>query len=188
MAAGVVGGNIVTTREVQIQRLLEKWLAGDAPSDSKKILAIDSKPFGEATQHALLQAVIALEAKNFNVVQLTDDEINGPAEKLKGLSPKLAPWKALNPSSSELKLLLSRILQAQKFIRFRAQSSVLPITDAEALRYFGENRLKFGELPFENFKENIKSFLSRTQVDRRLKDWFDVLLNKYQVKNLMTEI
>jgi hypothetical protein len=41
---------------------------------------------------------------------------------------------------------------------------------------------------FENFKENIKSYLSRTQVEHRLKDWYDLLLNKYQVKNLIAEI
>ncbi|NJL24445.1 MAG: hypothetical protein HC902_04280 [Calothrix sp. SM1_5_4] len=58
----------------------------------------------------------------------------------------------------------------------------------EAQKYFDENRLKFGNLPFEKLKENIKAYLSKNHVDRRLKDWFDVLLSKYQVKNLIAEI
>ena len=47
---------------------------------------------------------------------------------------------------------------------------------------------KSGMLEIVNFKENIKSFLSRAQVERRLKDWYDLLSNKYQVKNLIAEI
>lgn len=188
MAAGVVGGKIITSREVQIQRMLEQWL-NDSPSYAGlKPLALDSKTFGESVQQTLLQAVVAVEAKNFNVVQVSEEEFNKSWAKLSSLPAAKSPWRALEPSNQELKDLLRRLLQAKRFIRFRAQSSILPITDAEALRYFNENRLKFGDLPFENFKENIKSYLSRTQVDRRLKDWFDVLLNKYQVKNLMTEI
>ena len=48
--------------------------------------------------------------------------------------------------------------------------------------------MKYNGLSFENAEENIKSVLSHDQVDRRLKDWYDVLLNKYQVKNLIAEI
>lgn len=185
---GLVQGKLVTSRQVQIQNLLEVALYEKHPKDKLKLLAIDSKAFAKATQDTLLEAVVALEAQNFNVIQVPADEVETADHQAMKLLKDNSAWKSLEVSRKELDVALKNKIQSKKFIQFRAQSSVLPITDAEALRYFNENRLKFGTLPFENFKENIKSYLARNQVDRRLKDWFDVLLNKYQVKNLIAEM
>lgn len=185
---GLVRGQAVTSREVQILNLLEAVLYEKTPVNKLKILGLDSKAFNKATQDALLESVVALEAQNFNVVQVSNEELKEAETHALDALKNSKAWKSLQVPPHELSNLVRRKTQAKKFIQFRAQSSVLPVTEAEALRYFNENRLKFGNLPFENFKENIKSFLSRSQVDRRLKDWFDVLLSKYQVKNLIAEI
>lgn len=185
---GLVKGQVITSREVQIQNLLESALYDKNPKPKLRLLGIDSKAFAKATQDALLEAVVALEAQNFNVIQLSPEEIHLADKQAGKLLKDLRVWKDLQVSNKELEGGLKRKMQAKKFIQFRAQSSVLPVTDNEALKYFNENRLKFGNLPFENFKENIKSYLSRNQVDRRLKDWYEVLLSKYQVKNLIAEI
>ena len=121
-------------------------------------------------------------------MQVTPDYIKTGERDLLNQVGNNRDWKSLAIVPKELETGLRRKLQAKKFIQFRAESSVLPVTDSEAQRYFEENRLKFGDLPFENFKENIKSFLSKNQVEKRLKDWFDVLLSKYQVKNLISEM
>jgi hypothetical protein len=183
---GLVRGQVVTSRQVQIQNFIESALYEKPPKF--KLLAVDSKAFNKATQEDLLEAVVALEAHNFNVIQISPEEIHEAEVQVQKLLKNNSAWKSLQVSSYELESGLRQKIQAKKFIQFRAQSSVLPVTDAEALRYFNENRLKFDNLPFENFKENIKSYLSRTQVDRRLKDWYDVLLSKYQVKNLISEM
>jgi hypothetical protein len=184
---GTVKGEVVTSREVQIQNLLETALYPKDAGNQLKTLALDSKAFATVVKEALLEYAIALEAQNFNVAQVTTDERTRlerrALSKLKGSTD----WKALKVSDKELERGLDRKVHAKKFVEFRSQSSVLPVTDGEALKYFNENRLKFGDLPFENFKENIKSYLGRTQVERRLKDWYDVLLNKYQVKNMIAE-
>ncbi len=185
---GMVRGQLVTSRQVQIQNLLEVALYETKPKDKLKLLALDSKAFSKATQDTLLETVVALEAQNFNVIQVTSEEVTVAEKQVLKLFKDLKAWKSLEVSNKELAQGLKNKIQSKKFIQFRAQSSVLPITDSEAQRYFNENRLKFGTLPFENFKENIKSFLSRNQVDRRLKDWFEVLLSKYQVKNLIAEM
>lgn len=185
---GAVRGQVLTSREVQIQNLLETALYEKSPASKLKLLAIDSKAFNRATQDALLETVVALEAQNFNVIQVSADDVKEAEQQALKVLKNNKVWKGLQVSAHEISQGVRRKAQAKKFIQFRAQSSVLPVTDAEAQRYFNENRLKFGNLPFENFKENIKSYLSRTQVDRRLKDWFDVLLGKYQVKNLIAEI
>ncbi|MGE3683016.1 MAG: hypothetical protein AB7G93_14925 [Bdellovibrionales bacterium] len=184
--AGVVQGRVVTSREVQIQTLLESALNGGAKNF--QILALDSKAFAKAVQETLLESVVSLEAQNFNVVQVSPEEISAAHKKVLKVLKGTSAWKKLEVSSTELEKGIQRKLQAKKFVQLRAQSSVLPVTDSEAQKYFNENRLKFGTLPFENFKENIKSYLSRTQVDQRLKDWYDVLLSKYQVKSLIAEM
>jgi hypothetical protein len=185
---GMIRNQVLTSREVQRQHFLEMVLFEKAPSTKLKTLVLDSKAFGKAVQDALLESVLALEAQNFNVVTLDEAELKA-AEKLALKTLKNNPsWKALKINTVELQDGLKTKLQAKKFIRLRAESSVLPVTDVEAQRYFEENHLKFGDLPFENFKENIKSYLSKIQVEKRLKDWFDVLLSKYQVKNLIAEM
>ncbi len=184
---GVVRGQVMTSREVLIQNLIETALYDKDPKANLKSPGLDSKAFAKAVQDSLLESVVALEAQNFNVVQLTPDEIQAAERKAMANLKNAAPWKELKVSPKEFEAGVKRKVQAKKFVQFRAQSSVLPVTDIEAQKYFNENRLKFGNLPFENFKENIKSYLSRAQVDKRLKDWYDVLLGKYQVKNLISE-
>lgn len=185
---GTLRGHVMTSREVQIQNHLEGALYARDDKDKARMLSLDSKAFGKAVQDALLEAAIALEAQSFNVVKVTAEEVKGAEKNAMTTLKALKSWKDLKASPAEIQKGIERKLQAKKFVQFRAQSSVLPVTDSEAQKYFTENRLKFGTLPFENFKENIKSYLSRAQVERRLKDWYDVLLNKYQVKNLIAEI
>jgi hypothetical protein len=185
---GLVKGQVVTSRQVQIQNLLESALYDKSQKPQFKLLSLDSKAFNKATQEVLLESVIALEAHNFNVIQVTPEEQHQAEARVARYLKNNPVWKSLQVSSHELEAGLHQKIQAKKFIEFRATSSVLPVTDAEALRYYNENKMKFENLPFENLKENIKSYLSRTQVERRLKDWYDVLLSKYQVKNLIAEM
>ncbi len=185
---GLIRNQTVTSREVQIQSLLEVALNDGQAKDKLKLLAIDSRAFSEAVSQVLLETVIAMEAENFNLVRVEDKDRQAAEVKALKILKKTSFWKNLQVSQRELEHGIKRKIQAKKFIQLRAQSSALPVTDGEAQKYFNENRLKFGELPFENLKENIKSYLVRVHVDQRLKDWYDVLLNKYQVKNLIAEI
>jgi hypothetical protein len=185
---GLVRGQVLTSREVQYSTLMETALYDKKPDGKLKTLGLDSKAFAKAVQDALLESVVALEAQSFNVMSVSPEELRTAERQVNRRLSGNRDWKNLEVKPKELDSALRRKLQAKKFIQFRADSSVLPVTDVEAERYFQENRAKFGDLPFENFKENIKSYLSKTQVDKRLKDWFDVLLSKYQVKNLISEM
>jgi hypothetical protein len=183
---GMVKGRALTSREVQMTQLLDEALYQKNPN--LKLLAIDSKAFHQAIQNVLLENAVALEAQSFNIIQVSAEELRDSSQRALKLLASSKAWLALEASKGELEIELRRKLEAKKFINFRAQSSVLPVSDGEAQRYYNENQAKFDKLPFENFKEDIKSYLSRTQVERRLKDWYDVLLNKYQVKNLLAEM
>lgn len=187
-AVGMVRGQAVTSRQVQMDHLLEIALYETKPKSQLHLLGVDSQAFAKAVKDCLLENVVALEAENFNVMQVPVDDVQKSEARARKILASSSTWKDLQVTPAELNQLVHRKLQAKKFIKFRADSSVLPVTDVEAKRYFEENQLKFGDLPFEKFKENIKSYLSKTQVDKRLKDWFDVLLSKYQVKNLISEM
>lgn len=188
MGVGQVKDEFITSRQAQAQNLLEVALYDAKPSaDKLKLLSLDSKNFSKAVYSTLQEWVVALEAQNFSLVEIGPIEVQEAEKKALQVLNKSAAWKELKLTEQELREALRKKLQAKKLIEFRSQSSVLPVTDVEAQRYFEENRLKFGNLPFENFKENIKSYLSKAQVDKRLKDWFEVLMSKYKVKNLIAE-
>lgn len=190
MSVGRAEGHVFTSRETHMQHLLEIARQPQAPTgqSSYKTHPEDSRAFFDQVDKTILEYLISEEAKNFSAVRLTEEEFNEASEKLPSSLFQSSAWKALNTTSKEWKGVLWRKAQADKFIRFRAQSSVIPISDMEAKRYFDENRLKFGNLPFEQFKENIKVYLRRSQVESRLKDWYDVLRSKYKARNFLSEI
>ena len=188
MAVGQVMDQVVTSRQVNMSFFVESALYG---KKNKKIpesfYKIPSKEFSREITAVLLEKVVFKESKGFNVSKVSKDELKDAKIRFVGLVGKNQLWSKLKVSEGELTQLIKRKLQAKKFIRFKVDSSIVPITDDEARAYFEENRLKFGSLPFENFKQNIRAFLGRKQIDKRLKDWFEVLQNKYRVRNFLSE-
>jgi hypothetical protein len=187
-AVGRVRDHVVTSREVQINNAIEQALSPAKASQIKILKDPDSASFSKQVTSVLLEWVVFYESRSMAVADVTGSEISEAQSRVKAKLGRAAAWKALGTSESEAQKFIVRKLQAKKFIRFRADSSVVPVSDSEAERYFEQNRLKFGDLPFENFRTNIKSFLARQQVERRLKDWFEVLQAKYQVRNFLAEL
>lgn len=149
---------------------------------------MDSMAFKKEVSATLLETTVFMESKNFKLAQVKASEVNKAYQDAMKRLTRVPAWKALEVQAPEVREAIKRKLRAKKFIRFKADSSVVPVTNSEAREYFDKNRLKFGDLPFENFKENIKAYLSRQQVEQRLRDWFEVLQNKYNVKNALSEI
>lgn len=186
MSVGRAEDHVFTSREAHIQHLLE--IARQPGAKTYLTHPEDSKSFFEQVDETILEYLIAKEAENFSAVRLSEDDLDKELKKLPTALFQSSAWKGLNTTPKEWKEIFRRKVQADKFIQFRAQSSVIPISDVEAKRYFDENRLKFGSLPFDQFKENIKVFLRRSQVESRLKDWYDVLRSKYKARNFLSEI
>lgn len=169
-----------------MQYLLEQSLQPGKTSFDKQ--GEDSRVFYDQVEKLILEYLVSEESKNFSTVRLSDEEFQQGVKRVPEALFRSSAWKSVEPAQGEWKEILRRKLQAGKFIQFRAQSSVIPVSDVEAKRYFDENRMKFGNLPFEQFKENIKVFLRRSQVEQRLKDWYDVLRSKYKSRNYLSEI
>lgn len=188
MTVGRVGDHILTSREVHMSSIMEKVLYEKQKPSTVTVSPIDSKTFFGEVNDAILERSLAKEAGNFDVVRVDEKARREMESRLMKAVAHMAAWKALEPAPNEWKAILERKLKAKLFIKFRKESSQLPVTDAEAKRYFEDNHLKFGNLPFENFKDNIKSYLARSQVDRRLKDWYEVIKSKYKAKNFLAEL
>ncbi|MEO0336182.1 MAG: hypothetical protein AAF202_07300 [Pseudomonadota bacterium] len=180
---GKVQNDVITSRDVYISGWIEKSLYASPTDTTQELPELKTGEFRSLVKAHLLETVVAMEAKSFSAVQLTDSEVARAEAVLKKKMGKSDRMKQLEVEPSEIRKSLKRKLISKKFIRFKAESSVVSVTDAEAKTYFEENRLKFGDLPFENFKENIKVFLTREQVDKRLRDWFEVLQAKYRVES-----
>lgn len=190
-AVGQVGDHVVTSREVWISNFLERWtLASRSTDASVKSPKPDWKPalksdaFNQAASNLLLEIMVAQEAENFSIAQIEDGNLKHEVSEVQKAMTGSTDWAHLEVSNELLEKFIARKHRAQNFLKFKTESAGVAISDEEAKSYFEKNRLKFGHLPFAQFKESIKEVLSRQMLEERLKDWFEVLRRKYRVRFL----
>jgi glutaredoxin-related protein len=189
-SVGQVGGRVVTSREVQISAVLDRILF--PTKDAKTAGVIHEVRLGDAgmmneVTALLLEVVVDREAESFSVAKVSDEEVEQSLRKIEKAVEGKAYWQSLEVSSSELKKFVLQKLTAKAFIQFKTNSMVGVISDAEALAYYEKNRLKFGDMPFATFKENIKTFLAQQQLEERTRAWFEIIRRKYKVRNILAE-
>ncbi|MGE3974522.1 MAG: hypothetical protein AB7F59_08360 [Bdellovibrionales bacterium] len=182
---GTVGDHVLTSREVQIYYFLEQALK-NKPVDPT--FGPDSSSFKNQISENLLEWMVYLEAKSFSAVEVsTKEKQEAEAQLAKAIrsSGEVAQfWRQLEVSVDQKNATIDRKLRAKKFLQFRGQSSFVTVTDREALNYFQKNRTKFGNMGFEKFKDQIKTYLSEQQADERMQEWLSVLQKKYNVRHL----
>lgn len=182
-SVGQVGQKVITSREVQISAVIESVLQQQKSEKIEvRIPDLKSATFQMELSRVLLEKSAENESKLFNVIDLSDSEISNSLELIEKVVALNVDWKKLDVQASEVKDIVKRKLTAKKFIRFRTSSMSSIVTDSEALQYYENNRLKFGSLPYEGFKDNIKSFLSQQILEERLRSWFDVLKKKNEAR------
>ncbi len=183
---GQVADHVVTSREVQISSVVESVLF---PGKNKSVQIAEINPglpeFRAALTNVLLEAVVSLEAANFNVTTLTEADLNSAIAKVERAVTGKKYWTKLEVSEAELRKFTQRKLSSKDFLKFKTNSMSGIITDQEALAYYEKNRVKFGGTSFEAFKENIKSFLAQQQLEDGLRSWFEVIKRKYKVRNFL---
>lgn len=183
--AGKVGNVSVTTRQVAIHSLLENAIGREDPV-TLNLNQTKSREFIRETTATLVENAVYLEAVSFNTATVRDDEVPPVKKKIMAALKNNKNWKALEVSDKELSEAIERKLRAKRFIQFKVDSSSIPISEKEMRDYYDSNRVRFDEEPFEKHKASIKDYLNRNQVDRRLRDWFDLLHAKYKIRNLLT--
>lgn len=180
---GEVGPRIVTSREVRMNEAIGQVLQG-VPS-LKRVLSANDPGFPNQVLRVLDEWTVYLEAGEIGSKATDKAEIQRMAKAVADGWKSNSDWEKIEPSASEIREIVERKLVAQNLERLKSDASLVNVTDAEALQYYKKNRLRFGNMPFESFKENIKTALVRSQTERRLFEWRSVLRRKYRVRNFV---
>ena len=91
-------------------------------------------------------------------------------------------WQRLGVTQSELKQMVERRLQAERLYKFKKKASVLPVSDAEVESEYSQNRIRYGNLSFEEVRTQIRNNKIQQNLDVRMNHWFEVLERKYKVQ------
>ena len=183
---GMVAGDVFTSREAALSGLLERlWVA--PAKDPGAPTPADSEAGRREQSAMLLEEAVSRESAAFSVGTASSGEIEKLSEKAQKTLSADGNWKRLDFTPEELKRAVTRKLNAKSMIRIKSESMRGPIPDSDAAAYFEKNRIKFGNLPFSAFKENIKTLLQEQQLEERLRSWFEILRRKYKVRDLASE-
>ena len=188
---GQVGDKVLPSREVVISydvdmALLVVGIKSQKISRTGWLLKENSEAFRQHLTQSMLELVVNLEAINFSVAEISLDEIKTKTHQINDLLKDWSEWKSIEVTNVELEAIILRKLRAKSFLKFKMESSGVQIRDEEAKLYYDKNRVKFGNLPFDQFRSSIKEFLSKEQLEDKLKDWFELLKRKYKVRYLGT--
>jgi hypothetical protein len=182
---GIVGEEVLTSRQVLLSGLLERQLSASAkepgaPGDLRSEAGRRDKAA------LLLETAVAQEAESFSI-KATNEDTAALVLKTERFVANRADWKRFGFSGDEIRREALRKLTAKNFIRLRTEAMQGVISDVEAQAYFDKNRVKFGALPFASFKDNIKSFLAKQQLEQRLRSWFEIVRRKHKVREIRSE-
>lgn len=185
---GEVGEQFVTSREVRINSAVEQSLREKPLTTDQGYLIPNpqDRAFSGETARVLDEWAIFFEAKSLGSVTVSKSEVSRVLAAVQERWGTKADWLALEPGADELRFLVERKLAADEFQKLKSDPALSPISDEEALSYYKKNRMRFGTLPFSTFKDNIKQFLVKAQIDRRLSEWHDVLRRKYKTRNFIS--
>ncbi len=190
-ALAVVGDEVITSRKVKLNYLIRMSLVGyeaakknETPNAdfSGLTLSESSENFEKELKEVMLESVVQLEATSFSVGVVEKSEIKEVLIYLTKALKNNKSYQEIHPSELELETTLIRQLQAKEFLKIKTENSEVKITDDDALKYYEKHKVKFGSVPFDQFKENIKLVLGREKMEESLKDWFEILKRKYKVR------
>ncbi|MDZ4676180.1 MAG: hypothetical protein SGI74_01615 [Oligoflexia bacterium] len=183
---GVVGTRTLTNRDVEANYLIDRVLYNEGKYTP---LTTDTQEFNTTLNRLLIEWMVSEEATAFGVAKVTDQEVeqsyNDVKKKLMNTPNLRGQWNSFGLTDGQLKEMVSRKMRANRFIKYKSNSSFVQVSDEEAQSYFNKNRLKFGTMEFEQFKVSIKRFLGNKNAEDRLRDWFEILRKKHKVKNII---
>ncbi len=183
---GKVSETYFTHRDVQADYLIEQIVFMRSQPSQIVLLSGKEKTYFNQVNNVLLEKAIEIEAKAFEVDQVQSSDINQTLLQVKSRANK--DLAEIQMSDEELITMITRKLRAKRFIDFKSKSTYAVVSDEEASQYFEQNRIKFGHMPFESFKIDIKNFLASKKRKERLLDWFEILKKKHNIQNFFVKI
>ena len=180
-AAASVGSKVITVRDAQFYRALQRYREGGS-----NIFARESgEDLKKTVQKVALEEMVFLEMKSFRY----GSSARGEAEKMlrqRRQSDKTNTWSKLlrefNKSESFVIESLSRSLEIEKFLQKKIETLTPVITDAEAERYYRQNASRYpGDL--ETNRAQVVRDLKFERMQKSLEDWVQALREKYKFVN-----
>ena len=174
---GLSADQVVTNRDVDIDRVIESILYDKNLSD-----------FASHIDQVLLEYAIYKEARTSGLSRISKRELRYEIQKfniqLKSNKNLYALWRDLGVLNSELRPLINKKLHVKKFIKFKQQSSLVPITDKEALDYYQRQKDKYNDTDFSKISDQIKATLSKQRAESRMKQWYLDLKTKHKISKI----
>lgn len=167
--------HVLTSREVEINQILETILF------NQKTLP----PISIYIDQVLLEWAIYKEAQIFAINKMSATQITAMIKefksKIQSHKALQAKWMKLKVLNSEMRTLIERKWRAKKFMEFKQQSSLAPIIDEEALKYYQKQKEQYEEKDFSQVSKSIKKQLSQERAQKRLQQWHQDLKAKYKL-------
>jgi hypothetical protein len=181
----------VSSRETQLHYMV-RYAAQFREVENRKGLVPDNllathNSFAPEVVETLKDWMVFLETETFNVSEVSSEERERLRSNVQDLIGRTPFYRNLEFSDREIRDCVLRFLKAQAFVQFK-RKGVPPATDAEAQKYFHDNRIKFGNGAFADFKDNIKLALNRQEVERRLQEWYQALIRKHNVRSYLQDL
>lgn len=189
----------MTSRDVVLAGILDRWLllqSNQSKTTRNHIRTLDrkdwllqdgSEAFGQQARQLVLDHVVALEAKSFNLGEVDNAQVESMVSQVNADLKGWASWGELKFSTSEIVSALLVHLRAKSFLRIKIKSAGVQPSEEDIRAYYEQNKPKFGGLPFAQFKDNIRDFLSQRSLEASLKDWYELLKRKFQVRYLSAQ-
>lgn len=177
VSLAVVNKKTVTLRDIRVAYLMDQALVGSLSKEQAWDDAL-------ALSNFLVDEVVSLEAEQLRLYQMSTTEIASKMSMIKPELEALPEWKKWSVSDDELQQLLMRKWRAQSFLKMKAEPLGIDISEEEIYRYYEKNKKKLGGYSVDHFKDSIRAILVKSRSEAKLKEWFEVLKKKYQVRNL----
>ncbi len=167
-----VKNEVITSRDVAIHKQTEKVL------DTRLQQLSEEGPEEEVINEWLL----FFEASTFYNTRVDGQEVNKLVQLAKQRLANSKPWKNLAVTDKELREKISHRLEADRLYQFKKKASVLPPSQTEIETEYSQNRVAYGNQSFNEVKEKIRKNKEEENLQKRMKQWFEVLEKKYKVQ------
>lgn len=192
-AVGQVADHVITSREVILSGVIERYMYAlqDRPAEAFRreeklswFLKNDSEDFRAQLSRVMLDIMVNIEAETLSVAEVKESDVQLKTTRFMIDFAGFSEWKKLGPTKEEVQRLVRRKLRSRAFLQFKTETSGALVSDDEAHAYFEKNRMRFGNYPFQQFRNTIKEVLAQQRLESRLKDWFEILKKKHRVRFL----
>lgn len=173
-----VKNHVITSREVEIHQQVEKLL-GERFKDIK----------GETPlEQVIKEWLLFYEAEGFYNTPVQNSEVEKKLNEILAKKKSDSHWQSLAVQNSELKEKVRRSLEADRLYVFKKKASVLPVGIGEVETEYSQNRIRYGNMTFDQVKDQIRDNKIQENLLERMKQWFVVLERKYKVQRFENSV